>query len=280
MCRAKTRLNLIRPLNFIKLILFIGIIGIPGLLRGQPIFIFRPQAESLPLTTHGQIRVRGELFGYLLFPSNFPSFNDLSGSADRWNFGFQNIIDLTPTTSLLAQLNVHDNSTNRTKFDWHFSLRQNLGPHIVLILGHDSNHDSDHVSQLNGKDYYLNRNYLGFGLNFASSKFLFEPFFWLMHHTNQRSHLDFSGERLRQEFGFRLGLALTPQAILSCQVIFQSDTLLARGQSLLADLIFRLRVARWLELSAGGNLWQDMGLSRLGNQKSFYKVMWGLVIPF
>jgi len=260
--------------------LFFILFFIPAHILAQPIFIYRPQEEKITLLETGRLDPRGEFFASLLLPANFPSFNDLSGPEDRWNFGFQNYLDLTKSTSLLAQLITHDDGHNRTKFDWHFSLRQFIGRNFLLIIGHDSNHDSDHVSFLQGKPYYLNRNYFGFGLSFSSGQVLLEPFIWFFHHTNQRAYLDFSGEKLKQEYGARLGVALTPEAILSFQAIFQSDVLLARGQSLLLDVVLRLKVARWLELSLGGGFWKDIAMSRLGNQQSFHKIIWGIAVPF
>ncbi len=276
--KSKNRLFYINSIGSIGIILFIFLL--PDILTAQPLFIFRPRQPIKPLWETSRLTLRGEFFASLLLPSNFPSFNDLTGNEDRWNFGFQNFLDLTASTHLLAQLVTHDDGQNRTKFDWHFSLRQEIGRHFFLLAGHDSNHDSDHQSIFNGRPYYLNRNYIGFGLIFASSHLLFEPFTWFFHHTNQRSHLDFSGEKLEQEYGFRLGISLTPELTLSFQAIFQSDVILARGQSLLADLILRLQLARWLEISGGASFWRDISASRLGNQESFYKIIWGMAIPF
>lgn len=275
---------MIKSQFYIKSIISLGvlifILLLPGILTAQPLFIYRPQQQIKPLWETGRLDPRGEFFACLLFPANFPSFNDLSGSEDRWNLGFQNFLDLTSSTCLLAQLITHDDGHNRTKFDWHFSLRQEIGRYFFLLVGHDSNHDSDHQSFLNGRPYYLNRNYVGFGLIFASDLILFEPFTWFFHHTNQRSHLDFSGEKLKQEYGLRLGISLTRELTLSFQAIFQTDVLFARGQSLLTDFILRLQLARWLEISGGAGFWKDISISRLSNQQSFYKIIWGMAIPF
>lgn len=247
---------------------------------GQPLFIYRPIEQKTSLLDSGLINPRGEIFVLLLMPSSFPSFNDLSGREDRWNFGFQMYLDLTPSTELLAQLVTHDDGHNRTKFDWHFSLRQKIDQSFVLIVGHDSNHDSDHLSYIQGKPFYLNRNYLGFGLCLATKKIYFEPFTWFFHHTNQRSQLDSSGEKLKQEYGFRLGLVFSPEVTLSCQTIFQSDVVFARGQTVLVDFIIRIKFLSWLEFSLGGGLWQDLKESRLGQRQSFHKMTWGVAIPF
>ncbi len=189
-------------------------------------------------------------------------------------------LDLTPKTEILAQLVTHDDGYNRTKFDWHFSLRQEIGRYLVLIIGHDSNHDSDHQSYINGKPFYLNRNYLGFGVGLATEKFYFEPFTWFFHHTNQRTYLDFSGEKIKQEYGLRLALLLSPEVTLNGQAILQSDVAFARSQTALVDLILRIKLLSWLELSLGGGLWQDLKESRLGQRQSFHKITWGLAIPF
>lgn len=270
-------------LKFSISIFLIGIIIfflIPLRVLSQPLFIYRPTKEKVSLLDSGLLNPRGEIFALLLMPSNFPSFNDLSGREDRWNFGFQMYLDLTPSTEILAQLVTHDDGYNRTKFDWHFSLRQKIDRHIVLIVGHDSNHDSDHLSFINGKPFYLNRNYLGFGLCLATKKIYFEPFIWFFHHTNQRLHLDLSGEKLKQEYGLRLALLLSPELTLSCQTIFQSDVAFARGQTALADFILRIKLLSWLELSLGGGLWQDLEESRLGQRQTFHKIAWGIALPF
>jgi len=264
-------------------IFYIGIIifnFFPAPLSGQPLFIYRPAQEKQPLLSSGRLDPRGELFALLLLPSNFPSFNDFNGSEDRWNLGFQLYLDLTPSTEFLSQLITHDDGHNRTKFDWHFSLRQQIDRYLVLIVGHDSNHDSDHQSFVNGKPFYLNRNYLGFGLCFSFKQFYFEPFTWFFHHTNQRFYLDFSGEKLKQEYGARLGFLLSPEASLSFQAIFQSDVAFARGQMALIDFFMRLRLLSWLELSLGGSFWRDLKESRFGRRQSFYKFSWGIAIPF
>ncbi|MCX7974522.1 MAG: hypothetical protein N3B16_08480 [Candidatus Aminicenantes bacterium] len=253
---------------------------VPLQVNAQPMFIYRPEVKKVSLLETGQVKPRGELFASLLLPSNFPSFNDFSGEPDRWNFGFQIYLDLTFSSELLAQLVTHDDGHNRTKFDWHFSFRQHLGPYLVLIAGHDSNHDSDHLSYLNGKPFYLNRNYLGFSLCFRTKNVYFEPFTWFFHHTNQRSYLDLSGEKLKQEYGFRLGFSLSSEVILSWQTIFQTDVLFSKGQMVLVDLILRVSFLSWLELACGGSFWNDLKVSRFGHRQTFYKIMWGVAIPF
>ncbi len=247
---------------------------------GQEIFIYRPQKDKKPLSKEKKIFLHGEFFGQLQFPSTFPSYNDQSGAEDRWNYGFRNQIFLTPSTSLLAQLVTHDDGQLRTKFDWHFSLRQNFSENVVLIIGHDSNHDSDHLSLYDLEFFYINRNYIGIGLPYETNNFYIEPFTWFFHNTNQRGHLDLSGNRLRQEFGLRIGAWHENTLGLHFQIIFQTEKLFSLGQALLGDLIVRIKMSDWLELSLGGSLWKDIGLSQLGNHQKFYKVIWGIAIPF
>jgi hypothetical protein len=78
----------------------------------------------------------------------------------------------------------------------------------------------------------------------------------------------------------RVGVLLGKDVTLSLQVIAQSDTLFYKGQMWLADLIFRFRLAEWFELSMGASLWKDKEISPLGNQQSYYKLIWGVAIPF
>jgi hypothetical protein len=235
---------------------------------GYQIFIFRPLKDKKPLLTLGFVSVHGEFFGQLQAPSTFPSFNDLSGLTDRWNYGFRNTIYFTDTTFLSAQMVAHDDARDRTKFDWHFSLRQYVIDNLVLILGHDSDHDSDHISYLDGKPFFTNRNYLGFGVPYETEDFYVEAFTWFM------------VNRLRQEYGLRLGAWADHRFGLHLQLLFQTSQLFSRGQALLGDLIFRFKLAEWFELSAGGGLWQDLETTRLGNKQTFYKLFWGIAVPF
>lgn len=274
-------------MNFSKNIDFIGIIVIiAGLLlasssaQAYEIFIYRPFDEKLDLVNQKKISLRGELFGQFQFPSNFPSYNDLSGKEDRWNFGFRNYLFITPTTVFQVQLVTHDDGAQRTKFDWHFSLRQSLSSYITLVVGHDSDHDSDHTSYVNGKPYYTNRNYVGFSLPFSGRNFLLEPFSWFFHHTNQRTYLDLSGKKLKHEYGLRLGVRIVDQATLSGQLIFQADTVFGPPQMWAADLIFRLKLAPWFEMATGSSWWRDWEPSLAGQKQSFHKLIWGMAIVF
>ena len=244
------------------------------------IFIYRPHLKKDPLNEQQKITLHGEFFGHLLFPSTFPSYNDISGPEDRFNFGFQNLIFLTRSTTLLAQLVTHDDGHRRTKFDWHFSLRQLLFENLVVIIGHDSNHDSDYQSLRKGRVFFVNRNYAGFGLPITAGNFYVEPFTWFFHHTNQRGHIDLSGEKIRQEYGLRIGVWLREQAVVNFQILSRTQTLFSLGQALIADMIVRIRLLEYLELSVGAGLLKDIQESPLGNQKIFYKFMWGIAIPF
>lgn len=239
------------------------------------IFIYRPYKDKKPLSKEKKIFIHGEFFGQLQLPSTFPSYNDLSGEEDRWNYGFRNIVFLTDKTSLLAQLVTHDDGHRRTKFDWHFSLRQYFSDNLVLIIGHDSNHDSDYQSS-----YYTNRNYVGLGLPIENNQFYIEPFTWFFHHTNQRGHIDFSGNKLRQEYGLRIGTWLTEKISLNFQIFAQTEKIFSLGQSFLLDFIVRVKMFKEFELSFGLGLLEDIGESSLGNHNKFHKFTWGLAVPF
>lgn len=245
------------------------------------IFIYRPYLEKKPLSKENKITIHGEFFGQLQYPSTFPSYNDLSGEEDRWNYGFRNLIFLGENTVFLAQLVTHDDNSNRTKFDWHFSLRQFLSENLVLIIGHDSNHDSDHKSLINQRRFYVNRNYIGFGLPFKTGQFYIEPFTWfLLKNTKQKGHLDLSGNKPRQEYGIRIGIWLEERFGFHFQIFSQTEKLFSSRQTFLADLIIRIRLLDWFELSGGGGLWKDIKTSPLGNKQKFYKLIWGIAIPF
>ena len=246
----------------------------------QEMFIYRPRKEKKTIIDEKRLFIHGELFGHLLLPSTFLSYNDLSGKEDRWNFGFQNLIFFTENTYLLAQLVTHDDGQRRTKFDWHFSLKHLALENLVLIIGHDSNHDSDRQSFLEGKPYYVNRNYAGFGLPFKVGSVYIQPFTWFFHHTNQRGHLDQSGNTLSQEFGVCVGFWIREKWGFHLQMLTQSEAIFSLGQAFLGDLIIRYKILKGLELSLGGSLWKDLVKSRLGNKQNYYKLIWGLAIPF
>jgi hypothetical protein len=246
----------------------------------QEIFIYRPKPEKNALSLENKITVHGEFFGHLQSPSTFPSFNDLSGSIDRWNFGFQNIVHFTPTTRFIAQLVTHDNGHQRTKFDWHFSFRQTVFENLVFIIGHDSNHDSDHKSERDQGMYFLNRNYIGFGIPFDTGTFYIEPFTWFFHNSNQKNHLDMSGEKVKQEYGIRLGYGFENGIGIHGQICAQTDDLFAGGRTYTATLFIRIRIFNPLEISFGSSIWKDILESPLGNKNKFYKFMWGIIVPF
>ena len=69
----------------------------------QEIYICRPLLEKDSIFMNKKVTVHGDYFGYLIFPGNFPSHNDLSGEEDRFNFGFQNILFLGKNTRLLVR---------------------------------------------------------------------------------------------------------------------------------------------------------------------------------
>jgi hypothetical protein len=257
-----------------------GFFFLPADLPGHEIFIYRRYDPKDNLLAQKRITMHGELFGQLLYPSSYPSYNDLSGEEDRWNFGFHDCFFITPGTAFHAQLVTHDKDGERTKFDWHFSLRQRLAAVLALDIGHDSDHDSDNTSYLNGKPYYTNRNYIGLHLSWAGESFLVEPFLRFFHSTNQRAYLDLSGEKLAQEYGLRVGVLFGRTGSLSLQVIGQSGAVAGRVETGLAELILRFRLADWFEASFGGGIWADAQRSPLGNKQTFYKLAWGIAIPF
>ena len=266
-------------LTIVMFITFFGVFASESAL-GYEIFVYRPYKEKNPLFPNKKLTLHGEFFGQLQLPSDFPSYNNLSGKDDRWTYGFRNRIFITENFWFLAQLVTHDDGSKRTKFDWHFSLRLNPMENLVLILGHDSNHDSDYQSTVHGLAYYLNRNYLGFGLPFQVGDFYFEPFTWLLYHTNQMGHLDLSGDKVLQEYGIRIGAWIQETFGLSLQIVAQSESFFSIGQTFLADLIFRVRLLDYLDLSFGGSVWKDMQESRLGQKQTFFKLHWGIAIPF
>ena len=244
------------------------------------VFIWRPSAAKEAISTTGRLTSHGELFGYWLGPSTVPSYNDFSGAVDRWNFGFQDLVQITPTTRLKAQLLTHDDGRQRTKFDWHFDLRQEVFENLVLILGHDSDHDAEHLSRRAGKPYYANRNYIGLGLPIEGRDFHLEAFTWFFHHTNLRAHLDLSGEKVKQEIGLRAAGRLAEGFTVHGQLFAQTDTLFYLGRAWNFEILGRLALTPWLELSCGFSLWRDLEVSPGGLKQSFSKVMWGIAVPF
>jgi len=270
----------IKPIGIVSTGALAVLLWLPAFLPGYEIFIFRRFDPRDNLLDQKKIVMHGELYGQLLSPSTFPSYNDLSGAEDRWNFGFHDYFLISPSTILHAQLITHDSHGERTKFDWHFSLRQQVARCLALDLGHDSDHDSDHSSTLLGKPYYSNRNYFGIYLPWVGEAFVVEPFLRLFHHTNQRAHLDLSGEKLGQELGLKVGASLGQAASVSFQVTFHSSRVFGRNETWLADLVFRVRLSGWLEATMGGGVWSDLLRSPLGNKQTFYKLIWGFAIPF
>lgn len=267
---------------FFRALIALALAALPSIREARAIelFIHRPGLNEKYLTREKKLILRGELFFFRLAPSTFPSFNDLSGTEDKWNFGFQDVFPITRTTTVMAQLVTHDDGKQRTKFDWHFGLRQAVLPHLVFTIGHDSDHDSDHVSLRNGKVFFTNRNYIGAALPWEGRHFFIEPFTHFFHNTNQRSHLDMSGEKLRQEYGLRASAWTDEGLSAHFQAFFQTDKAFSLGQAFFGELLLRMRAAKWLELTLGGTLWMDIDASRLGAKKSYTKLIWGVSFPF
>jgi len=150
-----------------------------------------------------------------------------------------------------------------------------------LIIGHDSNHDSDHISGVNQSRYWVNRNYIGFGFPSKIGDFYIEPFLWfLLENTRQRGHLDLSGDDPRVEYGLRIARWFEDRLSIHFQIFCQTEKIFSRGQTYIADLIIRIKLLDWLELSAGGGIWKDIKTSPLGNKQRFHKLIWGVAIPF
>jgi len=272
-------MNSDRRLRQLVLALALGA-GLARAASAYEVFLWRPLVPAEALSRTGRIMMHGELFASLLAPSTFPSYNDLSGATDRWHFGFQDRIGFTPTTVLLGQLLTHDDGTQRTKFDWHFSLRQTLIENLVLEIGHDSDHDAEHQSWVRGKPFFTNRNSIGIGMPVAGQTIYAEPFLRFFHHTNLRTFLDMSGDRIVQEFGLRLAVRPAPGVDLHGQVFSQTDRYFEIGRDFILEVIARFRVADWFEFSWGFTLWRDLELSPAGRQQSFSKLMWGVAVPF
>jgi hypothetical protein len=272
--------NYLKPIGRVWLGGLAVLLLLPPVLPGYEVFIYRRFDLRENLFEQKKITMHGELFGQLLSPSTFPSYNDLSGEEDRWNFGFHNYLLISASTLLHAQLITHDKNGERTKFDWHFSLRQQVVRNLTLEIGHDSDHDSDHTSTLRGKPFYTNRNYFGVYVPWLGKTFIVEPFLRFFYGTNQRVQLDLSGEKLRQELGLRLGASLGEAAALSFQVIAQSSRTLGGSETWLADLVLRVRLAGWIEATVGGGVWADRVRSPLGTKQTFTKLIWGIAIPF
>lgn len=270
-------MNFKQTLMFSILFLFVSS---GSVVYSQELFIYRPDLDKKTSLKPDLLHIHGDYFFHLHKPGTFPSYNDLSGPEDRWNLGFHNYILFGSHTRLLAQLVTHDDGGRRTKFDWHFSLRHRPVSNLVLIIGHDSNHDSDYQSKMNGRAYYLNRNYLGIGLPLEGNHIYVEPFTWFFHHTNQHGHLDFSGNELKQEYGFRAGVQPAENISVSLQFIGQSEAYFAWGQSFLADLIIRFRIFKYVDLSFGAGVWRDLRESRLNQKLSYHKIIWGIAFPF
>ncbi len=89
-----------------------------------------------------------------------------------------------------------------------------------------------------------------------------------------------SGENVKQEYGIRMGYWFENGLSLHGQILAQTDKMLAAGNTYMATVFMRIRIIKFLELSLGASLWKDTRESLLGNKDKFYKLMWGIVIPF
>jgi len=94
------------------------------------------------------------------------------------------------------------------------------------------------------------------------------------------SYNDLTGGKVEQEYGLRAGAQLGKSVTASLQVIAQFDTVFNIEQTLIADLIFRLRLTEWLQLAAGTSIWTDLVTSPLGMKQSYSKLIWGMAILF
>jgi hypothetical protein len=92
--------------------------------------------------------------------------------------------------------------------------------------------------------------------------------------------LDLSGERLRQEYGLRASLWADEGLSVHLQTCFQTAAAFSLGQAFSGEIILRLKLVPWLELSLGGSLWADLEKTALGAKQSFYKLVWGIAVPF
>src|SRR4030042_2238667 len=106
----------IKPIGKVWMTLLAVLLWLPSVLPGSEMFIYRRFDPRENLLEQKKIVVHGELFGQLLAPSTFPSYNDLSGDTDRWNYGFHNYLLIAPGTILHAQLITHADNGTRTKF--------------------------------------------------------------------------------------------------------------------------------------------------------------------
>lgn len=140
---------------------------------------------------------------------------------------------------------------------------------IVEERSHIYNMESTHMTFISGV-----------GIPVEGRNFYIEPFTWFFHHSNQRAYLDLSGERLQQEYGLRASVWTKEGISAHAQAVFQTVKAFSFGQAFMGELIIRLRLALWLELSLGGSVWTDIEPSALGVKQSFHKLSWGIAVPF
>jgi len=260
---------------------FLLLLPLAARLAGYEMFVFRRYDRKEAFSLTGRVRLQGDLFAQVQAPSSFPSYNDHSGPADRWTIGFQEQLVITPTTFLVGQLVAHNRGPEFTKFDWHFSLRQEVMSNLVVLFGHDSDHDADHESLLDGKHYFTNRNYFGVEVPVTGADLLVEPFLrFFLGSTRQPTRLDLTGDEISQESGVRLGARFGPSVTLSAQALVQSSAVFNLAQAWLAEVIVRFRLTGWLEATVGGTVWQDWGEDTAGVKQTFSRLSWGLAVPF
>jgi len=89
--------NYTKPIGTVLLGCLAAGLWLPAVLSGYEVFIYRRFDARENLFDQKKITLHGELFGQLLSPSTFPSYNDLSGPTDRWTYGFQDHVLITPT---------------------------------------------------------------------------------------------------------------------------------------------------------------------------------------
>jgi hypothetical protein len=268
-CRKSARIIWVCALSFFA--------GLPSVLSGYEVFIYRRFDPRENLFDQKRITLHGELFGQLLSPSTFPSYNDLSGEEDRWNFGFHNYLLISPSTVLHTQLLTHDMGGERTKFDWHFSVRQQLIRSLASIWGMIRPRFGPH-QHLRGRPYYSTAITSG-SMCLEAGSLLSSTL-----HPILPSHEPDSILTLGRETPSELRPAgrHVPRGVVgfSFQLLPSPAVPSAGSEVWLGDLILRARLAGWLETTLGGGVWSDLIRSPLGNKQTFYKLIWGIAIPF
>ena len=91
---------------------------------------------------------------------------------------------------------------------------------------------------------------------------------------------EYEARSVLQEYGIRMGTWIQESFGVSLQFVAQSESFFSLVQTFLADVIFRVKLLDYLELSFGGSVWKDIQESRLGRKQTFFKLHWGIAIPF